>query len=328
MATAGSGTMTTTEPLSDDQMRLINAAYQDNVCQEAEVKTSRVAILQPGSPEIAGGVTGYSPGHLIDNVSRELLSQSRKQPWLKAKGVPESELSDVPCMCIAAVMKLPTEFVHWLGKDERKEGDPPFDWKTLDPTDPRVRAGVWKNRGGTYGSRPDQKGRPPVTDHINFLIVVLDIENKRLKTNFIIESFSRTSADAGKQLTTFIQGHGLVNLPPWGQTYWVYTKKEFNQQHNSYYYYKNVAPGPLFNDICPDQEPLIRGMALWLADQQSGKGRQEALLNMSQMDSVEDAHAGTGDGNTVDGTATPSMNPLGGAEDPFSNPPVETKSGF
>lgn len=327
MSTAQDTALTTVDPESKEAMDSILAAYNDNVDQRAEVQIHRISILQPGSPEIAGGMNGYKPGHLVDNKTRELLTVEAKQPWLAAKGVPENELSAVPCVLIVVCMKLPTEFVKWTPQDERKEGDPKFEWKTTDGGDPRVRAGVWANRGGTFGRKEEERNkRPPVTDHINFLTVPVDHIKKEPKGNFIIGSFSRTSVEAGKMLTTYVQGHGMVALPPWGQTYWVYTEKQFNAEKNSYYYRMRVAPGPLLKDVCPQSEPMIRSMAIWLADKTFGRSRMETMLNIAEITDGDDA--GHGDGtSTFDGTAAPS-NPLGGAEDPFAGTAEPTKSEF
>lgn len=256
----------------------------------SDLLIARLAIMQGLSPEIADQVPGYKQGMLIDNVTRSILTDYIKPPWLKAAGVADEELTPVHCLLLVPMFKLPTEFIKWIPRDERKETDEfPYEWKTLDRNDPRVKEGVWRSLGGTFKGK-----RPPVTDNTNYLIGPIDLQTKMLKCNPLVATFSRTSSPAGKQLTTQVASHKMQNLMPWDRCYWLWTKQE--EYDDGKAYVMQIARGPLLSECA---EKIVRvqviEQAKALSQPKIGQVFQEMMINAAFFG---DDH-GTGDGEAL-----------------------------
>lgn len=301
---------------------LLNAAddaYNANIDNQAEIRIARLAMLQGLSPEIAAGKEGYKIGQIIHSITREILSAQLKQPWNLDRGVPPAELSAVECLPFIPVMKLPTEFVKWRSRDDRVDGQLPYEWKTLDQNEARVREGVFPNRGGTWGTdkvlhyKPDGKMKPPpVTDAINYLVLPVSYEKKLPLCNFCIATFARTSVQAGKDLTTEINNNKMVyGVRRFERLFYLWTDNGTDGKHTWKEY--RATGGPILAKFAPDLIKLAAGMAIYLSDKEYGKIRQEQLLNVAPIVAGDDAgDHGDSDANTVDSTSTP-----GTTADPF-----------
>lgn len=300
--------------MNSQEMRDIIESSRENVNTRAEIRTQRLALLQGLSPEIAQGTPGYKMGQIVNNITREILSKEEKPRWLIARGIPADEISTkVHCLGFIPVMKLPTEYIKWIKREDRKETDPfPWEFKTLaDATqDSRVRAGVWPERGGTWGTTPDtRKKAPPVTSNINFLGLPVDMDTGMPKGGFLIATFQRKSEEAGKLLTKYVGDHGLEGLPPFGRVYYLYNKLDSNGKDTFQIY--QVAHGPKLMEFNPSLIRVCFEMAKMLTGPE-GKMRQEEMLNAADPEPVTDEE-------TVEGGGVPvSSNPLGNQEkDPF-----------
>lgn len=261
------------------EMILIQEAIDANVDQ-SELQISRLAIMQPQSPEITGQEMGFSPGQIVDNINREIYTDHVNPPWLAGK-VEADKLSPVYCCLIVPIFKLPSEYIKWIKKDEQEPGGDMWEFKTLDQNDPRVREGVWAPIGTFKGDKP------PVTSNINMLCLVLDAVTGIAKSSFIVATFTRTSFSTGKNLVTQCKQHGMSGLPYWGRTYWLYTKPEtrmVGSTESTYCIYK-IAKGPALEAVNGNAERTIRKFALWLADPELGRVRQESLINSAEIES-------------------------------------------
>lgn len=264
------------EVMNSEAYRELEQAFHDNVDIGAELQISRVAIMQPQSPEVTNQEPGYRAGQLADNLTREVLSHFIKQPWLKGK-VPDDELGDVNVMAVVPIFKLPTEFIKW--KDLKTEGRG-FHFKTLDPRDPRVREGVWPPRG-TWGNKPGQEGAPPVTENMNFLCVVLNPTETpfEVQVTFIVVTFSRTSATAGKRFLQHILQNKMNKLPFWGRVFYIWTKKETNEA--GVFYVMKIAKGPRTQDVAPHILDECFMMAKRLSE---SREFQETMINAAHLE--------------------------------------------
>jgi hypothetical protein len=235
--------------LNEDEMKGIFNTFDENVNAGTEIKISRISIMQPGSPEIANSVCGYEAGSLIDNFSREVLTTKLASPWLDGK-VDVSERPKVHTCLIIPAFKLPTEFIKW--KNLKTEGRG-WHFKTCDRNDARVKEGIWKNAGGTWGTKEGQTGAPPVTENSNYLCLII----KKIDDGFkcinggIIVTFCKTSFNAGKKLTTFIRQGFQDGIPPFGNVFYLYTIKESDPDSNSTFYRMDIAKCGLTKNIIP-----------------------------------------------------------------------------
>lgn len=279
-----------------DAVRAVQEAIDSNV-GETELTFSRLAFMQPGSPEVASQEPGYKIGQVVDSINREIYSDYSKPPWMVDKGIDPGELNNVHWCLLMPVFKLPTEFIKWIPRNEREPGDPLWEFKTLDAEDERVVEGCWPNtvRGGKWGTTPETKNeRPPVTDNNNFLVLVIDLEAKVAKGNFIVATFSRTSSKAGRTLSNYCNGHKMEGLPYFGRCYYLHTKTESNDDGT--FVVGHIAKGPRSDQAV---QQYIMQMALsmgrWLAegDPRDGPGRerQERIINAADF-GVEDAEHG------------------------------------
>jgi hypothetical protein len=271
---------------TQDELELLQGAFDDNVDQQAEIAISRVAILQPASPEVAQGKPGYKAGQLVDSINRSILTQRAKPLWLIDQGVNPDELTLVDNMMFVPIAKLPFEYVKWKTLEERTEEEPiPFHWKSLDKTEEKVREGIWKKHGGTYGTLPDQDGRPPVTVNTNYLVLPIDQETMTAMSNFVVLTFSRTSSKAGEKLATFMAGHRFESLAPYGRTYFVSTnqKVRVDAGQEQTYYVMDINKGGKTSIACPAMIPMVHQIALQLASKETGKDAQLAMINATDL---------------------------------------------
>lgn len=279
---------------SADELKDALQAFEDNV-NTSEILFSRMGIMQDKNPEIVDQVQGYKQGQLFDNQTRSILTKKIPAPWLAGKVDPDSIPKHDTCL-IVPVMKLPSEFVKWK---DRNAGEKGWEFKTLDRSDPRVKAGLWPKSGGTWGNKPEEKGKkPPVTENINYLCVVLDAVDHSVVKNFIIITFAVTSFKAGQKLTTAIRELGSMNIPPFGKTFYLYTFQTANTAGQKYYA-MSVQNGPVITAVNKDIIPDIVNMVKFLSDKEHGRERQEALLNAADVvDENEDSGTGVGDSSS------------------------------
>lgn len=319
----------TQEAIDAKLLDAAEAAFEQNTDRKAEIQIARLSMMQGLSPEIAQQIAGYKLGQIVHSVTRQVLSQPLKQPWNVDRGVPENELSVVECLPIIPVMKLPTEFMKWIPRDQRVQGGPNFEWKTLDQNDPRVREGVFQKRGGLWGTKPEHRkpdGKviaPPVTDNINYLVMPIDFAKKVVMCNFCIATFAKTSIQAGIDLTGEVDINKMVyNVRKWERLMYLWTANGTDGK-NTWKEYR-LTGGPVLQKFAPDLIQLAAAMALWLSDKDSGRVRQEALLNIAPLEE-EHGTTGEGDGNTIDSTSTAAGDTAtAGKADPFAPPPTES----
>lgn len=316
LKTQSGGELSTGNVLSQEYQELLNGIWQ-NIGANADASdytVSRVAILQPQSPEVAGNVAGYQSGMLIDNLTRMQLSFDMKPPWLIGK-VPEDQLTARQVMYYLPVLRLPDEYIDWIPKTEQQAGQDPWRFKTLDKGDERVRAGCWPPIGTWQG-----EGSPPVTRNMNFIGVALDPATKLGLTNFIVLTFSRTSFSSGKRFFSLLDGHRMRRLAPWDVLYFVETERKHNQAANAYYYVMNVHQGPVLRDrqgnyntelIDPEMILMAQQMGTWL---DSDKANQEAMINAAGFGEEDHQESAAPSG---DASAPPPD------DDPFAAPPEE-----
>jgi hypothetical protein len=256
-----------------------------------ELKVSRVAIMQPGSPEIGNSAPGYKTGMMVDTVTREIISREVKSPWLEGKVQPNELFVCHACLVVPCA-KLPSEFIKW--KNRKTEGTG-WHFKTLDRNDPRVKAGLWPAGGGTWGTKPDQVGSPPVTENCNYMCMVLEPSGSKVIDSGIIFTFAKTSFNAGRELTTFIRKGFQHRVPAFGISYWIYTLKGLDEKSNSVFYYMKCAG----NAYVTDKEILSNAID-WhkkFSDPSTGRQLQTAYLSISddQLDSQSSESGGGAD---------------------------------
>jgi hypothetical protein len=221
--------------------------FDENIFAGSEIRISRAALLQPGSPEIADEKPDYKFGMIVDNVTREVFTRELKSPWLKGD-VPDAELTEHHSTLIVPCFKLPSEFIKWKNLQTEGRG---WHFKTLERSDPRVREGIWPNAGGTWGEKEGETGAPPVTENCNYMCAVIDPLKKTILSDGIIFTFAKTSFRAGRDLTTYIRKGFKTNTPAFGYTYWCYTVKDKNDSGQKFCY-MSVVPCTNTGKICPE----------------------------------------------------------------------------
>jgi len=283
--------------LESELMKEVSGSIEENI-ELSELQIPRLAIIQPQSPEITGQEQGYSPGQMVDSITREILSDYGKPPWLKGK-VDESQLDDLNFCFIVPVFKLPSEYIEWIPKNEQQAGEPAWTFKTLDKTDPKVRDGTWPPIGRFKGKKP------PVTTNCNILCIIVDPVEKVARTNFIVVTFSRTSYNTGKELITNCTQHKMSGLPFWGRMYYLWTKKDSTQLPSgtmSYYYVFKISKGQRTLDVNRELNATCARMAMDLSgykgkdengktifDKESARDAQESLINSAVFSEVDEA---------------------------------------
>lgn len=290
--------------MSAKELKQSLEAFDDNV-NTSEVLFSRMGIMQDKTPEIVDQVEGYKQGQLFDNQTREVLTKKLSAPWLVGK-VDEDSIPKHDVCLIVPIFKLPSEFVKWK---DRNAGEKGWEFKTLDRSDPRVRAGLWPKSGGTWGNKPEERGKkPPITENINYLCLVINVADNTVIKNFIIVTFAVTSFKAGQKLTTSISEFKSKNIPPFGMTYYLYTYQTANAS-NQKYYAMGVQVGPLITKVNPEVIPDIANMVKFLSDKEHGKERQETLLNAADVMNEEED-------NSNAETYSPSSSSANSSEEP------------
>lgn len=259
--------------------------FDENVFAGSEIRISRAALMQPGSPEIAGETPGYKISQIVDSVTREILTTPLKSPWLIGKA-PDEELFTCQCCLLVPAFKLPTEFIKW--KDLKTEGKG-WHFKSMDRTEQRVREGIWPNAGGTWGEKEEEAGlSPPVTENCNYMMIVVDPTTKQVISNGIIFTFCKTSFKTGRALTTYIRKGFQKRIPAFGMSYWCYTVKDQNDAGQKFVY-TNIVPAQ--QTAKTSAEALRFGMD-WhkkFSNKQDGLGKklQYAYLSAAQ---IEEEH--------------------------------------
>lgn len=318
--------MVADEQITNEQLDAAAAAFEQNIDHKAEVKIARLALLQALSPEIKNSIPGYKQGQMVNSVTREILSQSILPPWLLAKGIKEEELSVREILGVIPVMKLPSEFMKWIHRDDRKPTDVlPYEWKMLDGNDPRVLEGVWPKRGGKWGTdkenhyKPNGKMKPPpVTSNINYLFMALDA-TKKLGRGFVIGTFSRTSENAGAMLTSQVADNKLFGLRPWGRIFYLWSGEERNEKEDVYKIYQ-VAAGEPVAEFNKDLLKMVESMVVMLSGEK-GRLLQEGLLNVADVsDEVAGAEKHGGDGEVSTGNSPAVEDPFVKGEQPAKAP--------
>lgn len=311
---------------------LLDAGSRDNVDARAELRYSRLAIMQANSPELQQAKDGYKAGQLVDSINREIISSYGKAPWLLEQGVPANELKDQHYLPFIIIHKLPTEFIKWIPRKDRQEGQPPFEFKELDPNLPQVRAGVWSKRGGTFGKN-GEKGAPPVTDNINYMIVPLKFVNegtaeapivKVRPLAPIIATFSRTSADAGVTLTTAMDRlKPMRGIYPHQAVFYIYMTSEayVTNSGTNYIQVMNIAESKMRADqACPEGAIMALETRKAFLHPKTGRETQLAVLNLTD---TSDDHGGDTDVVGKSSNKSGSSNPVppngefSSGEDPF-----------
>ena len=297
--------------MSNEDLESLYAAFDEQVYEQAEIKHARMIMLQPQSPEITSQTPGFEQGMIVDSITKEVLSIKIVPPWLDDEA--KKEATAVNCCPIAVIAKLPSEFIKW--KDRKTEG-PGFHWKTLDRNEKRVKEGVWKKQGGTFGTNESDKGKkPPVSENCNFLVTVFTHTGPILVPNIVL-TFSSTSFDTGAVLTTYLSRHRFSALPPFGRIYWLWTLR--TKSEKGYYYVYRVTPGPLLSDFCPSVIPDLIEAAKVLSNKETGYDYACQLIN-----SADDGPGGDSDNsgsNENSGSYTDSGHPTADGEtrDPFA----------
>ena len=264
-----------------------------NNTSQTDVRFSRLAILQPNSPEIAETQPGYQAGMIVDNVTREILSTYELPPWLVGK-VKDEDLKPVHCMLMLLVYKLPKEYMKWIPRSEQQEGGDRWEFRTLDPTDPRVLDGCWKATvpGGRFKGK-----KPPVTDNNNFMILPIDRHLKMPNGNFRVATCAKTSSACGRQIAGILEGHAMQGITPWGRAYYLWTKRDKNE--HGVFFTLEIARGPLLHEVCePFVDKMCFGMGRALSDPETGEMFQSIVINSADFDG-DDHSDSTGNSDTT-----------------------------
>lgn len=225
------------------------AGMEENVNQDV-VKMSRMTIVQPGTPEVQQGVPGYKAGMIMTNMDKLVISHLVKQPWLAASGVSAEELTPVHAVEVLAIFKLPDEYIAWIPKNERKEGEGLWHWKTFERNKDVIN-GIPEWLGGRW-KKSDQQPSPPVTANCNILLAPLGLDGN-FQMEPLVASFNRTSYGCGDKLVRNCKRHKHVDLPWHGRSYWLFTFQRKNEKANSVYYVLRSAGGRDLTDL-PDWE--------------------------------------------------------------------------
>jgi hypothetical protein len=292
-----------------DIIKQINKAIENNTTA-SDIRISRLAIQQPLSPESAEQRPGYEQGQIFDNLTREVLSTKGKPPWLIEKGVKEDTLTPLHYCLVALNFKLPSEYIKWIPRLEQEAGGDRWEFKTLDPKDPRVVDGVWVSHGGKFTGK-----KPPVTINTNYMLLNIDPELKMPNGYFRVLSASRSSAGVGQTIASILQGHKMQNICPWDRCYYLYTtRKDVPKTHYIY----QIARGPLLKDVV---EPWVSAQCMAIGKSlvgPSGELFQSIIINAATLGESE--HTDAADDVVSTG------NQQSASDDPF-NAPTETEGG-
>lgn len=232
--------------LSKEDLALLTTEMEGNI-SEYSVKHARLAIVQPGTPEVTEQVPGYKAGQLMTNTEKQVISMYTKQPWLLGNtGVNADELKLVNCLEVLCCFKLPDEYIQWVPKAERTEGEGLWKFKTLIRT-PEVINGLPDWRGGKW-RKSDTQPSPPVTENCNLLIAPLN-QAGDFSMAPIVASFSRTSFKTGEKLVNACRQHRHMQLPWHGRTYWLWT--EFQDKEKGKYWRLRMSRGRPLTEL-PD----------------------------------------------------------------------------
>jgi hypothetical protein len=295
------------------------AAAIDGNLDSLDLKISRFALQQPLSPMVVSKT--LNEGCIADNTTFDCLTVKEKAPWLLDKpGIDKEEIQRFNYLRFCPICILPKEYVKW--KDRNTEG-PGMHWKSLDKSEPRVREGIYENRGGKW--KPSEGNRrPPVTENINILGVVVN-ELWVPTTMPIISTFARTSFRTGQFMMKLLARHKLYKLPPWGFQYYLYTDLGKPREGKSdHYFVMKTLQGPAMSKLPPIAvenakalHATCKALALQLTDgtkdetdptRTKGQVLQESYLSAAQLeDETNDADEGDADDSAIDAGADPSF---------------------
>lgn len=305
-------------------MQAIMNASASNV-REGELQYSRLAMLQPQSPEITREEIGFKMGMIVNNLTRDVYSREIYPPWMIARGMAESDLKKMQIAMFVPVLKLPSEFIEW--RDRKTEGDG-WKFKSLDEFDPHVVANTWKPTG-VWKPSPDGKGRrsPPVTENINFFGLMLDPADYSPLSSFLVCTFAKTSSHAGKRLTSACESHRLCRnsryrqLPYWGISYYLYSKKEQGEGSDTWFEY-NVAVGPKMDKYDPEGvvDAECYQTAAALSDTRPAPGSTDPKFTMGRMRQETVINAAAMDGTNEEKVPGGPSSPMG---EPINPPSVD-----
>lgn len=299
--------MVESEGITNEALKAAAAAFQENVDQ-TELKIGRLSICQGTTKEISGQVAGYELGMIISTATRNILSKKMAAPWLVARGVQNAPI--VHCLPIIPVMKLPTEFIEIIPKNEQKEGELFYRYKSLNRKEQRVLDGTYVTKGGNWGKKPEHKDTaPPITECINFLVLPFSWETKEMIEGFQIATFSKTSNPTGGKLTTETNNRYQAHVLPWDSVYWLYTSPKPTKKGTTQIY--NIAWGGLVKEICPDLHSMAQNQAIQLSTIE-GKQMQEYILNAVDLTADHEESE-----QTLDTTATDVTNAASEADEAF-----------
>lgn len=293
----------TTEQIGAEQLLAADQAFQENV-DESEMRMTRLSICQGTTKEIANGIDGYKLGQIISSITREVLSTHGPAPWLLAKGV--SNPAAVHHLAVIPVMKLPTEYLEWVPKNEQKEGESPIRQKTLNKDEHWVKTGIYVTKGGKWGSLPEHKNLPPpITDNLNYLFLPVRLDLKEPKKSEIIEgfaigTFAKTSNQTGNQLSNLIQNMRAKRFFPWDTLYYLYTQPKQTKKGITQIY--QVAYGGLVKNMAPELVSMAMAMAVQMSNPENGRLLQERILNAAELTPDHDESSAPGGGSDDDNT--------------------------
>lgn len=284
--------LATTGQITPEMLLAADAAFQDNVERE-DMRVPRLSICQGTTKEIQEGKEGYKIGAIISTSTREILSTFGPPPWLLAKGV--TNPNPVHYLAFALCTRLPNEYLEIIPKSEQKPGELFYRQKSLNKNEDWVKAGIYQNLGGSWGTdkekhydpKTNKLLPPPITEVINFLGLPVNLDLKdpnqsSLIESFAIASFSKTSHPCGISITNDVQTRRSKRPPlyAWDSIYFLFTTPKPTPKGTTQIY-NMVWGGPTLK-----LAPELHSMAINMAVQCSGpEGRQlqERLVNGSQI---------------------------------------------
>jgi len=289
------------------QMAEINAAMGENIGQ-GEIKVSRMAIAQPGTPQVAANEPGWKGGMLFSNLTKEIFSVAGKAPWLLSKGISPTEVRTYDYANFVPIFRLPSEYCKWPTQEERDAGIKQYHWKTLNLNDPRVQEGLWRPKGIWQGT-----GAPPVTEHLNILGYCLN-DDGTPRSGLVVASFSRTSFPTGELIVTNCREQLMQGLAFWGRVYHLYTEPTKNKKNQTYYVMQFAKGKKLLEFGTEENRDAVKSIftqcyltAKELSDKLNGKALQELYINASGLGEDEEAGAAVTGGEGEEGGMDPNF---------------------
>ncbi len=290
------GSLANTPAMLDSELDGFFDAQDENT-RAGEARIHRLAIAQPGTPEVSNQVPGYKAGQILDNRTRQVLSTFGPPPWMMKPGVPATEIESLHYLHCALIMKLPIEYTKWKTQLEQKASSDGVRWhfRTFDVTEPQVQAGVYPQDGGKWGRTPETaKLPPPVTVNTNFALLPLEPNGEcKPLTNYMVASFNRTSSETGRLIVDYTAGLRINKQVPWCLSVYLWMKRETDGTNTWYEYRLATAGGHDLLKANPYAYQMCKALALQLSDKTHGRQMQLAILNAAE----EQASGGGADAN-------------------------------